>query len=186
MGLSLRPVTPNDELFLYQLVHDHMAETLYVSAWDPKLREPLLNMQIEGQRSSYAAQFPRADYGIIVYDDEAIGRLIMDRTPECHYLVDIMIAKEYRGKGIGTWRMHARRDDLRQLAIIYQQPAALAVVFKTETADCGQDEGAVLRVTELHGRVEIQPDYRGVQNAGERPRRGPGHLRDQNLDRLAV
>jgi ribosomal protein S18 acetylase RimI-like enzyme len=107
MGLSLRPVTPNDELFLYQLVHDHMAETLYVSAWDPKLREPLLKMQIEGQRSSYAAQFPRADYGIIVYDDEAIGRLIMDRTPECHYLVDIMIAKQYRGKGIGTWLMRA-------------------------------------------------------------------------------
>src|SRR5947209_6397459 len=125
MGLSLRPVTPNDELFLYQLVHDHMAETLYVSAWDPKLREPLLKMQIEGQRSSYAAQFPRADYGIIVYDNEAIGRLIMDRTPECHYLVDIMIAKQYRGKGIGTWLMRALCREAEMMA----KPLRLHVFF---------------------------------------------------------
>lgn len=107
MGLSLRPATPNDELFLYRLVYENLTESLMASAWDPTVREPLLKMQIEGQRASYAAQFPSADYAIIMYDGEAIGRLILDRTQESHYLVDITILKKFRNAGIGTWLMRA-------------------------------------------------------------------------------
>jgi ribosomal protein S18 acetylase RimI-like enzyme len=107
MGLMLRPATPADEPFLFQLVHDTMAEQLQASAWDPKIRESLLKMQIEGQRISYAAQFPAADYGIIVYDDAAIGRLILDRGPQFHTLVDITLLAKHRGSGIGTWLLRA-------------------------------------------------------------------------------
>jgi len=107
MGLMLRPATPNDERFLYRLVYDHMAETLMASLWDPQVQEPLLKMQVEGQRAAYASQYPSADYAIIMYDDEAIGRIIMERGPNTHYLVDITILKKYRQKGIGTWLMRA-------------------------------------------------------------------------------
>lgn len=107
MSLLLRPVTPNDEPFLYRLIYDHMAETLLASAWDPKIRDPLLRMQVEGQRSSYAAQFPSADHAIILYDDEPIGRLLVDRAGPFYHLVDITIAKRNRGRGIGTWLMRA-------------------------------------------------------------------------------
>lgn len=107
MGLTLRPAVPADEPFLFQLVHDTMAEQLHAAAWDPKIRESLLKMQIEGQRASYAAQFPTADYGIIVYDDLAIGRLILDRGPQFHTLVDITLLPKHRSSGIGTWLLRA-------------------------------------------------------------------------------
>jgi GNAT superfamily N-acetyltransferase len=102
MPLSLRPALPKYEPFLYQLLYENFFEKLAAHLWDPKIREPILKMQIQGQRSSYAAQYPQADHGIIVLDDRAIGRLILDRGPEFHCLVDITIAKKHRGAGIGT------------------------------------------------------------------------------------
>jgi GNAT superfamily N-acetyltransferase len=107
MPLSLRPAVPADEQFLYQLVYDNMFEQLFAAAWDPQIREPLLKMQIEGQRSGFAAQFPNADHGIILLDDRPVGRIILDHGPEVHWLVDIVIARQHRGGGIGTWILRA-------------------------------------------------------------------------------
>src|SRR5579872_137293 len=124
MGLLLRPATPSDELFLYQLAYENFADILMASLWDPKVREPLLRLQVEGQRATYAAQHPTADYAIILYDDQAIGRIILDRGPQWHYLVDITIQKKYRGSGIGTWLMRA----LCMEAEMMQKPLRLHVM----------------------------------------------------------
>lgn len=123
MSLYLRPVLPKDEAFLNQLLHDNLYEQLYAWAWDPAVREPLLKIQMEGQRASYASMFPRSDHGIIVLDDVTIGRIIVDRGPEAHHLVDIVIKKENRNKGVGTWLLRA----LCMEAQIAQKPLRLNV-----------------------------------------------------------
>ena len=102
MPLSLRPALPQDQPFLYQLLYENFYDNLAAWAWDPSIRTPLLNMQIQGQQASYAANYPHADHGIIVLDGQAIGRLLVDRGPEIHTLVDITIRKQNRGAGIGT------------------------------------------------------------------------------------
>ncbi len=102
MPLSLRPALPKDEPFLYQLAYDNFYEQLAAWSWDPNIREPLLKMQVAGQRNAYAAEFPNADHGIILLDDRPVGRMIIDRGPELHYLVDITILKQHRSAGIGT------------------------------------------------------------------------------------
>ena len=102
MPLSLRPALPNDEPFLYQLLYENLYENLAAWAWEPSMRKPLLDMQIRGQRSTYAAVYPHADHGIIMLENEAIGRLLVDRGPEIHTLVDITIRKQNRSAGIGT------------------------------------------------------------------------------------
>lgn len=71
------------------------------------MREPLLKMQVESQRNSYAAQFPRADHSIILLEDVPVGRLIVDRGPDVHYLVNIVLAASRRGQGIGSWALQA-------------------------------------------------------------------------------
>jgi ribosomal protein S18 acetylase RimI-like enzyme len=91
-----------DELFLYQLAYEVFFEQLHAELWNPAIREPLLKMQIEGQRGAYAAEFPHADHGIIVLDERPVGRMIVNRGPEIHHLVDITILKQHRGAGIGT------------------------------------------------------------------------------------
>jgi ribosomal protein S18 acetylase RimI-like enzyme len=102
MPLSLRPVLPQDETFVYQLLYENFHDKLMAHLWNPQIREPLLRMQINGQRSTYSAQYPRADHGIIVLDDHSVGRIILDRGPQFTTLVDITIAKKHRGAGIGT------------------------------------------------------------------------------------
>lgn len=131
MPLSVRPVLSQDATFVEQLIYETLYEQLYAWTWDPAVREPLLKMQIEGQRASYAAQFPHADHGIIILDDSPVGRLLLDRSPEMHYLVDIAILKAYRGRGIGTWILRALCTE----ADLMQKPLRLQVQVTNRAKD---------------------------------------------------
>ena len=102
MPLTVRPTLPQDEQFLYQLVYQTMSEQLFAWTWDPNIREQLLDLQIRAKHGSYAAEYPHANHGIIVWDNEPVGRLIVDRSGEFHVLVDIAILPKYRSAGIGT------------------------------------------------------------------------------------
>jgi ribosomal protein S18 acetylase RimI-like enzyme len=102
MPLSLRPALPADEPFLYRLAYENFYDKLMAHNWDPKVRDVLLTMQVDGQRSAYAAQYPRADHAIVLLDDQPVGRMILDRGPEIHQLVDIVIDRPRRSNGIGT------------------------------------------------------------------------------------
>jgi len=87
MPLTVRPTLPQDEQFLYQLVYQTMSEQLFAWTWDPNIRDKLLDLQIRAKHGSYAAEYPHANHGIIVWDDEPVGRLIVDRSGEFHVLV---------------------------------------------------------------------------------------------------
>jgi len=107
MSLIIRQAVKEDGTFLYTLAYGHFYETLAAWAWEPVTREKLLRIQIDGQHTSYQAQFPNAQHGIIMLDDRAIGRLLVDRGVDFDTLVDIVILKEKRGAGIGTWILRA-------------------------------------------------------------------------------
>jgi len=102
MSLEIRPAGPQDELLLFRLAHDRFFEELRADLWPEVFREPLLKMQVEGQRTAYAAAFPHADHGIIMLYGRPVGRLLIDRGPAVHHIVDILLAKEHRSKGVGT------------------------------------------------------------------------------------
>ena len=102
MTLFLRPAVSTDEPFVYQLVNQTLFEQLYAHTWDPQIRDPLLNLQIRAKHSTYASEFPDANYGIVMLNDEPVGRVIIDRSGEFYHLVDIAIMSKHRGAGIGT------------------------------------------------------------------------------------
>ena len=102
MPLTLRPVSPQDDEFLSQLLFESFFEKLSAHLWPEHIREPLLRMQMQGQRSTYAAQYPHADHALIALDDKPVGRILLDRGPQFHTLVDIVIAKKHRRAGMGT------------------------------------------------------------------------------------
>jgi len=102
MPLSLRPTYPNDAAFVYQLAYETMAEHLHAWTWDPGIRHHLLHMQVQAKNGSYAITHPNAEYAIVDLDDEPVGRMIIDRSGEFYYLVDITIIPKQRGAGIGT------------------------------------------------------------------------------------
>ena len=107
MSLTIRVAGKEDEPFLRKLLYDHFYETLYAWAWPEEMREHLLQLQINGQRASYKAQYPNTPNGIIMLDDRAIGRILLHRGADFHTLVDILIVKEHRNRGVGTWLLRA-------------------------------------------------------------------------------
>ena len=102
MPLFVRPALPADGEFVYRLLRQFLYDELMAHLWDPAIRDPLLDLQVRTKSSAYASAYPNADHGIIMLDDEPVGRLLVDRSGANHHLVDITLLANRRGGGIGT------------------------------------------------------------------------------------
>ena len=123
MNLELEPVKAADEAFLFAVYASTRADEMALVPWDKAQREAFLRMQFNAQRSSYAVQFPNADYRIIVRDGQPAGRLIVDRSGEAILLIDIALLPEFRMAGIGS----ALMKQILTEAIESQKPVKLHV-----------------------------------------------------------
>jgi len=59
-------------------------------------------MQFRAQSQQYGLCYAQADSSIILFDDQPVGRLLVDRTGPDIMLVDIALLAEYRNRGLGT------------------------------------------------------------------------------------
>ena len=102
MRASLRPVTPADHDFLFQVYASTRADELaLVPHWTEQQRLAFLTQQFTAQDRSYHAQRPGADYLIITLDDHPAGRLYRhEQAPEWR-LMDIALLPQYRQRGVG-------------------------------------------------------------------------------------
>jgi len=71
-------------------------------AFSAAQRDAILRLQFKGQLETYRAEFPNADHQIIMLDNEAIGRVMVERTSTEHRGVDIALLRDHRSGGIGT------------------------------------------------------------------------------------
>lgn len=102
MSLSLRPVSPDDEVFLVQVYASTRAEEMALVPWSEEQKQAFLRMQFDAQRESYQQQFPDAEYHVILQDGVGAGRLIVERTDRSILLIDIALLPAFRDLGIGT------------------------------------------------------------------------------------
>jgi ribosomal protein S18 acetylase RimI-like enzyme len=115
-AISLEPSRPSDQPFLYQTFASTRTEEMKLTGWNAEQQETFLRMQYEAQRGSYLTQFPDAEYWVILRDEIAAGRLIVDRTPEEIHVIDIALVPEFRGLGIGSAVMDAMMQEASQAA----------------------------------------------------------------------
>src|SRR5690606_39067808 len=101
-SLRLRPITPKDETFLYQLYASVRQEEVTAWGWTSEQAEPFLHMQWAAQRSSYAMQFPDAVHSMILQDQESVGQCYVDYTSDYLRLIDISVVPACRNKSIGS------------------------------------------------------------------------------------
>jgi ribosomal protein S18 acetylase RimI-like enzyme len=101
-SVTLRPVLPEDEQFLYELYASVRADELAQVQWDEAQLKMFLKMQLRARDQSYLMYYPSLDDRIILLDNKRAGRLIVSRTHDCVRLVDVALLPEYRGTGIGT------------------------------------------------------------------------------------
>lgn len=103
MHVTLRNVTTEDEAFLYRLYVSTREEELAALGWDAAQQELFLKMQFNIQHRAYSFDnWPQADSYIILADGEQAGRLMLNRSDEEIFMIDLALLPEYRGSGIGS------------------------------------------------------------------------------------
>lgn len=102
MKISLRPFSPEDPEFLFQLYASTRREEIAPFGWPPAQQDAFLRMQFNAQRQWYAMAYAGADHQLIVIDEKPAGRMLVLRDNTGARLVDIALLSEYRGHGVGT------------------------------------------------------------------------------------
>src|SRR5690242_17194357 len=95
--LSLRPITAEDEAFLYQVYSTTRDDELALVDWTDDQKVAFLRMQFEAQHRFYLSEFAEAAYDVILLDGQPIGRLYVDRRPDEICILDIALLREHRG-----------------------------------------------------------------------------------------
>jgi len=99
---TLRVSTPDDQDFLFVLYASTREEELRLWGWDEHQQRAFLEMQFRGQNQHYGLCYPQADSNIILFNDQPVGRLLIDRSRQEILLVDIALLPEYQNRHIGT------------------------------------------------------------------------------------
>lgn len=101
-NITLRPITANDEEFLYHLYAGTREAEMATVDWNAAEKEAFLKMQFAAQHKYYTEQFTGAGFDLIMLDGEPIGRLYIDRRPDEIRIIDIALLPAHRNQGIGT------------------------------------------------------------------------------------
>jgi ribosomal protein S18 acetylase RimI-like enzyme len=100
--VTLRPVTSDDESFLYRAYASTRADELARVPWNEAQREAFLKMQFAAQQLDYRTRYPAATHDIILLNSIPVGRVYVDRRDKQIYILDITVLPEHRNKGAGT------------------------------------------------------------------------------------
>lgn len=99
--ISLRPVTPADDEFLFAVYASTRSTELALVPWDDAQKLAFLQMQITAQRKHYQEYYPSNEHLVILRGAEPVGRLWLDRQVERIHMLDVTVLPQFRGASIG-------------------------------------------------------------------------------------
>lgn len=100
--VTLRPVVPEDRVFLVGVYAASRAEELDQVEWPAGAREAFVNMQFDAQSRHYRTANPEGSFDVVEVGGRPAGRLYVDRRPTDIRIIDIALLPAFRGNGIGT------------------------------------------------------------------------------------
>jgi ribosomal protein S18 acetylase RimI-like enzyme len=113
-SLALRPEQPGDEPFLFEVYASTREDELALTNWDAPTRRAFLDMQFAAMRRGYAGMYPTGEFLLISLGDQAVGRMVLNRTAEEIRVVDLAVLPVRRNKGIGTLLMRRVCEEAAQ------------------------------------------------------------------------
>lgn len=113
----MRAEAPGDASFLFHLFSNAGARAVSALPLPKAQRDQLLDMQFRAMRQGYRQSYPDARFEIVSLDNDPIGNIVTDITPERALYVDIAILPAMQGKGIATALMR----------MLLEEPAALGI-----------------------------------------------------------
>jgi ribosomal protein S18 acetylase RimI-like enzyme len=103
---TLRPVTPEDDAFLFELYASTRPDIAASGLAVPQL-DMLLRVQWRAQRHGYQTRFPHGQHQLVLVEGHRAGRLWVAREPHELRVVDVSLLPAHRGTGLGTWLLRA-------------------------------------------------------------------------------
>jgi len=113
LSLRLRPITPEDDLFLARLYASTRGEELAVTGWSDEEKAIFCRMQFIAQSAHYRENYPGASFQVIERGGVPAGRLYVGRWEDEIRIIDIAILPEHRGAGIGTKFLRELQDEAK-------------------------------------------------------------------------
>ena len=102
MAVTLRPITPADEAFLFGVYAGTRREELAQVPWDEAQKKAFLTFQFNAQHQHYQSEFANAAFDVVLDDGAPVGRLYVDRCADEIRILDLALLPEHRGRGIGS------------------------------------------------------------------------------------
>lgn len=101
-NIKLRPSLSTDEDFLVAVYGSTREQEMAMVPWTVEQKEAFIRSQLSAQLHHYRAEYPNAEYSIILFEDQPVGRVYVDRRATEIRIMDITLLPEYRGKGISS------------------------------------------------------------------------------------
>lgn len=109
-NIKLRPSVPEDDPFLAAVYGSTRQQELAMVPWTDEQKDAFIRFQLTAQLTYYRAEFPNAEYLIILHDGEPVGRLYLDLRESEIRIMDITLLPEHRGKGISSAIIHRLKE----------------------------------------------------------------------------
>lgn len=88
-----------------------------LSGLAPVLRDALLRAQFAGQTATYRATNPGARFEVVELEDEPVGRVVSSAGAEAVTLLDLTVAPDRRGRGVGTAVLRGLQHEARAAGV---------------------------------------------------------------------
>ena len=88
--------------FLFELYASTREEELSRVAWTPEQKSHFLEMQFRTQHAAYLSNYESANFDVIQFNGQPVGRLYVHRRDDEIRIVDIAIKPAFRRLGIGS------------------------------------------------------------------------------------
>ncbi len=111
MQFALQPAGASDSGFLYRLFESTRGRQFAQLPLVPSQVEALVRLQFNTQQAAYRMQYPESQDFVIVSGDRSAGRLWLNESADEILIVDIAIAPESQGRGLGTSVLRQIIDD---------------------------------------------------------------------------
>jgi GNAT superfamily N-acetyltransferase len=116
--VSFRPSTPNDREILYQIYADTRSEEMnLVQNWSEAQKSAFLKQQFEAQHEYYHSMYKGAQFLLILYKGQVVGRLYLHQRPETIRIVDIALLSAFRNQGMGRAILQRILDDAARVPL---------------------------------------------------------------------
>ena len=116
--VAMRPCQADDESFLFKVYASTREDEMALVAWTQQQKEAFLQMQFNAQHHFYVANYPGAQFLVILLDDQSIGRLYIYRNMNAILIIDIALLPEYRNAGIGTSLIRDLQEEARKSGLL--------------------------------------------------------------------